>query len=104
MYYELALFAVLVAGAYWGWYFVRHDQTRLYGVLQLASAGLSGIGLIGVRLDKAGFGIAGAIGVGAGVCLLVLGPVARGVARRFAASERFGMAQRLLDVAEVLAP
>ena len=34
MYYELALISVLIAGAYWGWYFVRHEQTRLYGGLQ----------------------------------------------------------------------
>src|SRR5690349_5359112 len=89
MYYELALISVLVAGGYWGWYFVRHDQTRLYGVLQVAAAGLCGLGLIGHRLDKAGLGVPGAIGVGAGVCLLVIGPLARGLARRFAAGERF---------------
>jgi membrane associated rhomboid family serine protease len=104
MYYELALISVLVAGGYWGWYFVRHEQTRLYGALQLVAATLCGLGLIGHRLDKEGLGVPGAIGVGAGVCLLVVGPVARGLARRFAAAERFGIAQRMLDVADVLAP
>src|SRR5687768_15427905 len=52
MYYELALIAVFVAGGYWGWYFARHDQTRLYGLLMLASAALSGLGFVGERFDK----------------------------------------------------
>jgi rhomboid protease GluP len=104
MYYELALISVLVAGGYWGWYFVRHDQTRLYGALQLAAAGLSGLGLIGHRLDKPGLGVPGAIGVGAGVCLLLVAPLARGLARRLAAGERFRAALKLLDAAEILAP
>ena len=104
MYYELALISVLIAGGYWGWYFVRHEVTRLYGALQLAAAGLCGLGLLGHRFDKAGLGIPGAIGVGAGICLLIVGPLARGMARRFAAAERFAIAQRLLDAAEVLAP
>ncbi|HEY5947051.1 MAG TPA: rhomboid family intramembrane serine protease [Kofleriaceae bacterium] len=104
MYYELALISVLVAGGYWGWYFVRHEQTRLYGALQVLAAALCGLGLLGHRLDKSELGVPGAIGVGAGVCLLVLGPIARGIARRFAAAERFTLAEKLLDVADVLAP
>ncbi|NVB78871.1 MAG: hypothetical protein HOV81_10785, partial [Kofleriaceae bacterium] len=104
MYYELALISVLIAGGYWGWYFVRHDGTRLYGVLQVAAAALSGLGLLGRKLGDSSFGIPGAIGVGAGACLLLLGPLARSAARRFAGAERFGMAKHMLDVAEVLAP
>jgi rhomboid protease GluP len=104
MYYELALISVLVAGGYWGVYFVRHPVTRAYGAYQLIAAGLAGLGLLGRHLEQSAFGIAGAIGVGAGVCLLVLGPLARGIARRFAAAERFTIAQRLLDVSDVLAP
>jgi membrane associated rhomboid family serine protease len=104
MYYELALVAVLIAGGYWGWYFVRHEQTRLYGLLQIVAALLSGLGLLGQRFDKSALGVPGAIGVGAGACLLLLGPFARSMARRLAAAERFGAADKLLDVAEVLAP
>lgn len=104
MYYELALISVLVAGGYWGWYFVRHDSTRVYGALQLAAAGLSGLGLYGRHIDDSSLGIAGAVGAGAGACLLILGPLARGAARRFAASERFTAAKAMLDIAEVLAP
>src|SRR2546423_267952 len=104
MYYELALISVLVAGGYWGWYFVRHDSLRTYGMMLLGAAGLSGLGLLGRRYDESTLGIAGAIGVGAGACLLVLGPLARGLARRAAGAERFRIAERLLDVADVLAP
>ncbi len=104
MYYELALISVLVAGGYWGWYFVRHDSTRVYGALQIVAAGLSGLGLYGRHINDSSFGIAGAIGAGAGACLLILGPLARGAARRLAASERFAAAKVMLDIAEVLAP
>jgi rhomboid protease GluP len=104
MYYELALIFVLAGGGYWGQYFVRQEQNRLYGILLLGSALLCVLGFIGSRYDKQGLGVPGAIGVGAGVCLLIVGPLARGLARRFAAAERFGIAQRMLDVAEVLAP
>ncbi len=108
MYYELALTSVIVAGAYWGWFFVRKQPhgTATFGVMQLAAAAMSGIGLYAHRVEDSPrwMGIAGAIGVGTGTCLLVLGPLVRGLARRFAASERLGIARRLLDVAEVLAP
>ena len=103
-YYELALVSVLVAGGYWGWYFARTPSLRNYGLMQLGAAALAGLGLLGRKYDEPGLGIAGAVGVGAGVCLLILGPLARGLARRAAASERFALAQRLLDVADVLAP
>lgn len=104
MYYELALISVLVAGGYWGWYFARDERTRLYGILLVLAAGLSGLGLLGERFGTEGLGAPGAVGVGAGACLLVVGPLTRGLARRLAAAERFGAAQRMLDVAEILAP
>lgn len=104
MYYELALISVVVAGGYWGWYFVRHESTRVYGALQIVAAVLAGFGMYGRRMEDGAFGIAGAVGAGAGLCLLVLGPLARAVARRFAAGERFTAAKVMLDIAEVLAP
>lgn len=104
MYYELALISVVVAGGYWGWYFVRDESTRVYGALQIIAAVLAGFGMYGRRMEDGAFGIAGAVGAGAGVCLLVLGPLARGAARRFAAAERFTAAKVMLDIAEVLAP
>jgi membrane associated rhomboid family serine protease len=104
MYYELALISVVVAGGYWGWYFVRHESTRVYGALQILAGVLAAFGMYGRRMEDGAFGIAGAVGAGAGVCLLVLGPLARGAARRFAAGERFTAAKVMLDIAEVLAP
>ena len=40
MYYELALISVVVAGAYWGWYFLSKQPsgTLTFGIMQLSSA------------------------------------------------------------------
>ncbi|MFT3691993.1 MAG: rhomboid family intramembrane serine protease [Kofleriaceae bacterium] len=105
MYYELALISVLIAAGYWGLYFVRMPQTRTYGLMQLAACILSGIGLYHRRVGGADWGgIAGAIGVGTGACVLVLGPLVRAAARRFVGAERFKIAERLVDIADILAP
>ncbi|HEY1816386.1 MAG TPA: rhomboid family intramembrane serine protease [Kofleriaceae bacterium] len=106
MYYELALIAVAVAAGYWGSYFVRGQTTRTYGAMLLAAAALAAIGMYGRKIEDAPpwCGLAGAIGLGAAGCLLVVGPLIRAAARRFAANERFAIALRLLDVADVLAP
>jgi len=107
MLYEYALISVLIASGYWGIWFLRKQPhgTATFGLMQLAAAVLSGLGLLGrTYADVAWLGVAGAIGVGAGVCLLIVGPLVRGLARRFAALERLGIATRLLDLAEMLAP
>jgi membrane associated rhomboid family serine protease len=107
MYYELALISVVIAGAYWGQFFVRRQPhgTLTFGIMQLGAALLAGIGLYAHRYEGAPWmGVAGAIGLGAGACIMVIGPLVRGLARRFAAAERLGAASRLLDIAEVLAP
>ena len=106
MIYELLLSAVVIGAGYWGIFFVRQRPhgTATFGVMQLAAAALAGLGLLGHRLDVAWLGIAGAIGLGGGACLLVIGPVARGLAHRMVASERMTLATRLLDLAELLAP
>jgi rhomboid protease GluP len=104
MLYELALISVLVAGGYWGLYFARLDSVRTYGLMLIGAAALCGAALLGRHYEVDALGLAGAIGVGTGTCLLVVGPVVRVLARRAAASERFALAQRLLDIADVLAP
>jgi membrane associated rhomboid family serine protease len=108
VYYELALTSVVVAGAYWGWFFVsrRPNGTITFGLMQLAAAAMSAFGLYAHRVEDPPrwMGIAGAIGVGTGTCLLVVGPLIRALGRIFAAKERLGIARRLLDIAEVLAP
>jgi rhomboid protease GluP len=104
--YELALISVVIAAGYWGLFFVRRQPhgTPLYGAMQLGAAALAAIGWIGRHSEASWTGIAGAVGVGAAGCLLVLGPLARGAARWLAGNERFGAAGKLLDVADVLAP
>src|SRR5690349_17596423 len=104
MYWELALISIVIGGGYWGYHFVRQDAVRLYGLLNLVAAGLAGLGFYGARQGEGKFGVPGAIGVGAGLCLLLVGPMARGFARRAAGAERFTLAKVLLDVADVLAP
>ncbi|HEU0029976.1 MAG TPA: rhomboid family intramembrane serine protease [Kofleriaceae bacterium] len=106
MLYEYALISVVIASGYWGWYFLKNppNGTPLFGIMQVLAALLSGLGLLGRHVEAPALGIAGAIGLGGGLCLLVVGPLVRGVARRFASIERIGVASRLLDVAEVLAP
>ncbi|MBA3819750.1 MAG: rhomboid family intramembrane serine protease, partial [Deltaproteobacteria bacterium] len=107
MFYEYALISVLIASGYWGSFFVRKQPhgTATFGLMQLAAAALAGLGLLGQQYeDMPWLGVAGAIGLGAGVCLLVVGPMVRGLARRLAGAERLGLARRLLDVAEMLAP
>jgi membrane associated rhomboid family serine protease len=108
VFYEYALISVIIASGYWGVFFLRRQPngTPTFGIMQLAAAGLAGLGLYGERYapDTRWFGVAGAVGIGAGTCLLVVGPLVRSLARRFAGMERLGVAQRLLDVAEILAP
>ncbi|MGN6109178.1 MAG: hypothetical protein ACTHU0_28995, partial [Kofleriaceae bacterium] len=106
MLYEYALISVLIASGYWGQFFLRRRPhgTATYGLMLLGAAALAGLGLLGRQTDGEWLDVAGAIGIGAGTCLLVVGPVVRGAARRFAAAERFGISRRLLDLAEVLAP
>lgn len=107
MYFELALISIVVAGAYWGWYYLARPPQGSYlrGLMQLGAALLAGIGLYGLDTEGAPWmGAAGAIGVGAGVSMMVLAPLARSLGRRAAAADHLRLAGRLLDVAEVLAP
>jgi len=104
--YQLALIAVVIAAGYWGVIFLRQQPhgSATFGLMQLAAAALAGLGLLGEKYDSDALGVAGAIGVGAGACLLVLGPMVRVLARRLVAAERSRLAMRLLDLAELLAP
>lgn len=109
MLYEYLLISVAVASGYWGVYFTRRRPhgSATFGLMQLAAAALAGLGLLGrYREGPDVLALAGAIGLGAGACLLVLGPLARAAARWVAAPplERLGLASRLLAIADVLAP
>ncbi len=106
MTYELVLISVVIGAGYWGVFFVRRQPhgTATFGLMQLAAALLAGLGLLGREVEAPWLGVAGAIGAGAGVCLLVLGPLVRMAARRLVAAEHVTAALRLLDLAELLAP
>lgn len=108
MTYELALVSVVIGAGYWGVFFLRRRPhgTATFGLMQLGAAILAGLGLIGHDSEDPPrwLGVAGAVGVGAGACLLVLGPLVRVLARRLVAAERVGLANRLLDLADILAP
>ncbi|MEO7735375.1 MAG: hypothetical protein ABIY55_30760, partial [Kofleriaceae bacterium] len=106
MTYELVLISVVIGAGYWGVFFVRRQPhgSATFGLMQLGAAALAGLGLLHRTVDAPWLGVAGAIGAGAGACLLVLGPLVRMLARRMVAAERVGVALRLLDLAELLAP
>src|ERR1700755_2081417 len=98
--YELLLTSVVIAGAYWGQFFLRKRPhgTATFGYMQLASGGLALLGVWANHGGPAIGGVRGAIGLGMGTCLLLVGPAVRGLARRFAMAERYGVARRLLDL------
>jgi rhomboid protease GluP len=104
--YELALISVVIGAGYWGWFFVRQRPhgTATFGLMQIGAAALAALGFLGHRLGVAWLGVAGAIGLGGGACLLVLGPLVRVLARWQVAAERMTFATRLLDLAEILGP
>lgn len=103
MTYQLVLISVLIAGGYWGPFFLRRDK-RTFGIMLLGSAGLAALGLVGESEDIRALSYAGAIGVGTSTCMLVVGPMLRSLARRLAAAERVSLAQKILTVVDVLAP
>lgn len=103
MTYQLVLISVLIAGGYWGPFFLRRDK-RTFGLMLLGSAGLSVLGLLGESEDIRALSYAGAIGVGTCTCMLVVGPMLRSLARRLAAAEKVALAQKLLSVVEILSP
>lgn len=106
MFYELALISVLIAASYSGVSLIRSGrQMRPFGMMQLAAAVAAGLGLYHSREHVAAWlGVAGALGLGAGACLLLIAPLARVTARRFAAAKQFKLAHRLFDIADRVAP
>ena len=106
MTYELVLISVLIGAGYWGWFFLRNPPagSLMFGAMQIVAALLSGLGLLGRHLESDWMGVAGAIGAGTGVCLLVVGPMVRQLARRMIAADRPRLAGLLFDLAEILVP
>jgi membrane associated rhomboid family serine protease len=104
--YELVQASIAATAAYLAWQLIRRrtgGRTR-FGLLLLGVAALCGIGLLGREVESTGLGGLGAIGVGAGICMLIVAPVIRDLANRLAHRERYRLADQLLTIAEVLAP
>lgn len=106
MIYETALIWVLISAGYWGVFLLRRGvyATATFPFMMIAAAALSGLGLLGSGEESRFFSLAGAVGLGAGICLLMLGPLARRFARRANSAERWLLARGLYEVAEVLQP
>lgn len=104
--YELLLLSVVVAGGYWGQWFVRKKPhgTATFGQMQLAAGAMALAGVWARHGGPEAFGVVGAIGLGMGGVLLVVGPLVRSAARRMAASDHLKISKRLFDVAELLNP
>jgi membrane associated rhomboid family serine protease len=104
--YELVQASIAATAAYLGWQLVRRQSgpRARFGALLLGVAALCGLGLLGREVESTGLGALGAIGVGAGACMLLVAPAMRDLANRLAHRERYGVADRLLTIAEVLAP
>jgi membrane associated rhomboid family serine protease len=106
MFYELGLISVLIAASYSGASLIRSDpQMWPFGMMQLAAAVAAGLGLYHSREHGAAWlGVAGAVGLGAGACLLLIAPLARATARRFADAKQFKLAHRLFEIADRVLP
>jgi membrane associated rhomboid family serine protease len=105
MLFELALLSVAIPAGYWGAVHVRRRPfgTATYGIMLLAVAVL---GVVAVAARRAGSDVdwLGAIALGAGLMLLVVGPMLRTAARRAVQSENLGLAAVLIELRDLLQP
>jgi rhomboid protease GluP len=106
MIYETALIWVAISCGYWGLFLLRRRvyASSTFPLMMLAAAACSGLGLLAGQGGSRALAAAGAVGLGAGVCLLVVGPLARRLARRANGAERWPLARALYEIADVLQP
>ncbi|HEY4241271.1 MAG TPA: rhomboid family intramembrane serine protease [Kofleriaceae bacterium] len=102
----MALVAVAVGAGYWGQHFLRTRPhgTPTFGIMLLGAAVLCAAGMYGRHGGGDALSLAGAIGVGTGTCLLVVGPFLQSIARRLAQADRVGAAMKLFALADIIAP
>ncbi len=106
MLYEAALLWVLLSGGYWGVHLLRRRAypSAVFPWMMIGAAAASLLGLFGVGQDDLVLDAAGAIGCGSGVCLFLVGPLARRLARRANSAEQWWLARVAYEVAEALQP
>ncbi len=100
--FELVLLLCALPGLYWGQFHLRRGR-RSFGAAIFA-AGVACAAAITLGRAGQGGGLLGVVGVGAIVCMLLLGPLARAAARRAAGRDRARLARVLIEIAEVLMP
>ncbi|MEZ4358792.1 MAG: rhomboid family intramembrane serine protease [Kofleriaceae bacterium] len=106
MLYETALLWVAISGGYWGLFLFRRRayQSSTFPTMLIAAAVCSLLGLLGRDEGSAALSAFGAVGLGGGICVLLVGPLARRLARRAHQAERWRIAWTLYEIAEVLQP
>lgn len=106
MIYETALLWVVLSAGYWGFFLLRRRAypTSTFPLMMLAAAGLCGLGLLGRDGSTQWLSLAGAVGLGGGTCLILVGPLARRLARRASSGEHASLATALYEVADILQP
>ncbi|MCE9574824.1 MAG: hypothetical protein K8W52_16865, partial [Deltaproteobacteria bacterium] len=105
MLFELALLSVAVSATVWGVTMVRRRAPAGIAFALCATAVLAWVAYAGRRNEGPPiFDLLGAIAIGAGACLLVIGPAVREAARWAIAHDRLQLAGALLEVHAVLQP
>jgi rhomboid protease GluP len=105
MSFELALVMVAVPASYWGVLLVRRGVAPTFAWMLTATGAAAWISYAAHRSDAPGAVDAlGAVAIGAGVCLLVLGPMARRAARWAIATDRLKLAAALVEIGDLLQP
>ncbi len=105
MSFELALVMVAVPASYWGVLLVRRRVAPTFAWMLTATGAAAWIAYIAHTSDAPGpIDAIGAVAIGAGVCLLVLGPFARRAARWAIATDRLKLAAALVEVGDLLQP
>jgi membrane associated rhomboid family serine protease len=105
MLYELVLLSVAIMASSWGVMLLRRRAAPTFAWALLATAAAGWIAYAG-RLTGGprALGVLGAIAVGAGAVLLVVGPTVRQAARWAVATDRLRLAAVLVEIARVLQP
>jgi membrane associated rhomboid family serine protease len=105
MLFELALLSVAIPAGYWGAVYLRRRPfgTATFGVMLLATALLA---VVAVAARRAGSDVdwLGAVALGAGAMLLVVGPLLRAAARWAVQAERLGLATVLVELRDLVQP
>jgi rhomboid protease GluP len=105
MSFELALVMVAVPASYWGVLLVRRRVAPTFAWMLTATGAAAWLAYAAHKSDAPGpIDLVGAVAIGAGVCLLVLGPMARRAARWAVATDRLRLAAALVEIGDLLQP